>query len=438
MALIYKILFEVKLMHEFYVTSDNGDVVFALNNQADRMSFLLEQFKQDRPVINNAVEFSFPKELQIKYDSYNLKLLSSYSGCKVATRVNQSILSDGTLVYKPMVPLPEDFNIYIEIIKKSSFIDSVTHSVNERVPSMYIFSNENVAGNKTFPFLSNNIPVFDAGELYQQGDLVFFGPNDIKQYYKNGAGDQWQSVAGTAFANKNDRLLVPAKFYYSFSNLNNITDATFVLKDKNGNAIKTVNAHDADFIQKVLLDFSDVQESVLMPEVFDYTDIIFSLEVSGNNGYSKSHQIIFSNSFYKRESWGLINIKTKVTNSAFNLIASDGFLIKRKDVLGNWTPAPIFEIFIKSKFPYWRFSNDKGEELKVASQLADYLFKEDKVLFSKRPRSISGSYFLLNKEGTTDTIYVPNPMNYDLKKDDKQRLYCDIKVPESELFPVVP
>jgi hypothetical protein len=231
---------------------------------------------------------------------------------------------------------------------------------------------------------------------------------------------------------------VPAKFYYSFSNLNNITDASFVLKDKDGNSIKTISIHHADFIQKALLDFSDVAERILLPEVFEYSDITFSLEVNGSDGYSKSHPVIFSNSFYKRESWGLINVRTKVTNSAFNLIASDGFLIRRKDVLGNWTPAPIFEIFIKSKFPYWRFSNDKGEELKVASQLADYLFKEDKVLFSKRPRSISGSYFLLNKEGTTDTIYVHNPMNYDLKKDDKQRLYCDIKVPESELFPVVP
>ena len=193
----------------------------------------------------------------------------------------------------------------------------------------------------------------------------------------------------------------------------------------------------SDFIQKALLDFSDVEEKVLMPEVFEYADIIFSLEVTGSNGYSKSHPVVFSNSFYKRENWGVINIKKKVTNSAFGLLKPDGFLITRKDNAGNWTAAPIFEISIKSKFLYWRFSNNKGAELKVASQLSDYLFKEDKVLFSKRPRSLSGSYFSLNKEGSTDTIYVPNPLNYDLKKDNKERLYCDIRVPESQMFPVV-
>jgi hypothetical protein len=436
MSLVYKILFEVKLMHEFYVTSQNGDVVFALNSQGDRMNFLLEQFKEDRRVINNDIEFAFPKHLQKNYDNYNLKIIPSYSGFKVAIRVNKSILPDGTLVYKPFVPLPEDFNIYIEIIKKSSFIDSVTHSVNNSVPSIYIFSNQNVAGAKTFPFLTNAISGFDAAESYQQGDVVSFGANDTRQYY-NDAGDKWQSIAGTAFANKDDRLLMPVKFYYSFSNLTNITDATFVLKDKNGNSIKTISVNHSDFIQKALLDFSDVEEKVLMPEVFEYADIIFSLEVTGSNGYSKSHLVVFSNSFYKRENWGVINIKTKVTNSAFDLLKPDEFLRTRKDNAGNWTAAPIFEIFIKSKFLYWRFSNNKGAELKVASQLSDYLFKEDKVLFSKRPRSLSGSYFSLNKEGSTDTIYVPNPLNYDLKKDNKERLYCDIRVPESQMFPVV-
>ena len=437
MALVYKILFEVKLMHEFFVTSENGDVVFALNSQGDRMNFLLEQFMEDRPVINKDIEFAFSKDLQKSYDNYNLKIIPSYSGFKVAIRVNKSILPDGTLVYKPFVPMPDNFNIDIEIIKKSGLMDTVTHSdVNEPVPSIYIFSNENVADAKTFPFLTNAISEFDAAESYQQGDVISFGANDTRQYY-NDAGDKWQSIAGTAFANKNDRLLVPVKFYYSFINLTDITDATFVLKDKNGNSIKTISVNHSNFIQKALLDFSDVEEKVLMPEVFEYADIIFSLEVTGSNGYSKSHPIVFSNSFYKRENWGVINIKKKVTNSAFGLLKPDGFLITRKDNAGNWTAAPIFEISIKSKFLYWRFSNNKGAELKVASQLSDYLFKEDKVLFSKRPRSLSGSYFSLNKEGSTDTIYVPNPLNYDLKKDNKERLYCDIRVPESQMFPVV-
>ena len=439
MPLLYKTLFEVKLMHEFFLTGKDGKTVFTLSNQTDRINFLLDQYAQDRPAINAGLKFEFPPDLETKYNSYYLKLLSTYSGFKIAVRVNQNILPDNSLVYEPLVPLPDDFNIYVQLTKKSNIIESYTHSgINNPFPSVYIFSNENISGSKTFPFLTNDISAFDPGHSYTQGDLASYGVNDIREYYKDAVGDQWETIAGNAFANGNDRLLVPLKFYYSFINTTNMANAAFVLKDKNGNSIKTITVKNEDFIQKTLIDFSDVADVISMPESFLYHDIIFSLEVSGSNGYLKSHNLIFSDVLFSRENWGLINIKTKATNSSFNLLANDGFLIKRKIPPGIWNEAPIFEIPIKSRFPYWRFINDKGRELKLAPGLTDYLFKEDRILLSKRPRSVSVSYFLLQKEGSTDTIYVPNPLNYDLKKDSKERLCFDIMVPESELFPIIP
>ncbi len=161
------------------------------------------------------------------------------------------------------------------------------------------------------------------------------------------------------------------------------------------------------------------------------------MEVSANNGYTKSHSLLFSDPLYSRENWGLINIQTKATNNLYNLLAGDGYLITRKIPPGTWNDAPVFEIPIKSKFAFWRFINEKGKELKLAASLTDYLFKEDKILLSKRPRALADGYFLLQKEGSTSTVYVPNPINYDLKKDSKARLCLDIMVPASDLFPVV-
>jgi hypothetical protein len=439
MSLLYKTLFEVKLMHEFFLTQKNGDQVFSLTNQADRISFLFAQFTQGRPSVNDNLAFSFPPDLEKEYSSYHLKLLSGYSGFKIAICVNQKMLADGTLVYEPLASLPDGFNVFVQLVKKSNVFESYTHSgINDPVPSVYIFSNENISGAKTFPFLTNPISAFDAAHSYTQGDFASFGINDVREYYKNGMGDQWETIAGTSFANENDRLLVPMKFYYSFINTNNITNATFVLKDKNGNSIKTITASKENPFQKVFLDFSGLENVIAMPEKFQYSDIIFSLEVSGNNGYSALHNLIFSDALNNSENWGVVNIKTKVTNSSFDILANDGFLMKRRMPPGTWNDAPVFEIPVKSKFPYWRFINEKGKELKLAPALTDYLSKENKILLSKRPRSVSASCFLLQKEGSSDTIYVPNPLNYDLKKDDKERLYCDIVVPESELFPVVP
>lgn len=438
MSLIYKTLFEVKLIHEYFFTDINGDTIFAQANQADRMELLFTEFSGDRKSINDDVLFEFPKNLLETYKNYELKLLPTYSGFKIAARVNQQFLSDGTLVFAPLHNLPADFNIHILISKKNNAIESYTNSIVSRpVPFMYFFTNETALNAKTSPFLTAGISTFDGSKIYQQGELASYGVNDIREFYKDDTGDQWVSVTGNSFANENDQLLAPLKFYYSFGANSAITDAEFDLKDKNGNTLKTITAHNTDFIQKTLLDFSDLADVVSIPETFVYPDIIYSLQVSASNGYLKNHSVVFSDQFYGRENWGLINIRSGVTNAAFNLLATDGFIIRRKSAIGVWTEAPVFEIPVKSRFTFWRFKNVKGKELKLDPSLTNYLFKEDKNLLSIQPRSISNSYFKLQEQGSTNTKYFPGPVNFEIAKDDKERICFDIMVPESDLFPVV-
>lgn len=439
MALIYKILFEIKLTHEFFCTANNGDNIFALPNQSDRMNFLLDEFNNDKKFINDDVSFEFPENLLALYNNYHLKIIPGYSGCKVAIRVNQKTLADNSLVYDPFETLPDNFDINILVVKKNNLIESYTNSILYRpISSMYFFTNETSLSPKTFPFLTNDISPLDGGKIYQQGEVASFGVNDIREFYNDGAADQWLPVPGNFFANENDQLLVPAKFYYSFDEGSNITDATFELKDKDSNIIKSITIHNSDFIQKTLLDFSDKTDLISIPESFVYPDIIFSLIVSGSNGYAKTHSLIFDDNFYSRGNWGLINIRPKVTNAAFNLIAADGYLIKRKSPAGVWTEAPIFEIPVKSRFAFWRFRNANGKELKLDPSLTDYLFKDDKNLLSIHPNSISNSYYKLPKQGSTDTKYFPGPVNFQIAKDEKERICFDIMVPVSDLFPVVP
>lgn len=437
MALIYKTLFEVKLMHEYYLTAEDGQTVFSFNNQGDRIDFLLQMFSAGRPSLNEDLTFEFAEEMKRIYDGFSLKLLMSYSGFKIACRVNQKILPDGTLVYTPFIPLPDDFNLLIRIVKKSPRLASYTLSdVGSPVAFNYLFSNENILSANVFPFLTSNISAFDATHNYTQGEIASYGINDIRQYYKDAGGDQWQSIPGRTYANENDRLLAPLRFYYTFGNTANITNAVFDLKDKDGAVLKTITVNNTDFINKAPLDFSDLTGRVLLPDNFDFEDAIFRLEVHGSNGFSKTHRVVFNNTLFSAENWGLIAMKSRVTNPLFNLFANDGYLFKRRLPNGTWNPSPVFEIPVKSRFPFFRFINDKGLELKLIPALSDYLLKEDKILLSKRPRSVAKNYFLLQKQGSSNTKYVPNPLIYDLKKDAKERLCFDVIVPESELFPI--
>ena len=367
-----------------------------------------------------------------------MKILSTYSGCKVAVQVRQNILPDNSVVYEPFIPFAENLNIYIQLSKKNNEFDSYTTKlVTIPLPSMYLFSNENLPGPRAFPFLTNTVSAFNAGNFYEQGQLASFGVNDIRENFKNDVGDQWQKVTGNSFANESDRLVVPLKFYYSFNGVTNIKQAAFTVKDKNGHTIKTISIGSTDPVQKVLLDFSDKTDKLSLPETSLLSDFIFSLGVSGNDGYSKNFKVIFNDVLYNTSCAGVINIKPKPTNPLFSLFANDGFLIRRKSPLGIWKDAPVFEIPVKSLFTYWRYINDKGKELKLIPALTDYLFKENKILMTIKPRPVSNYYFLLQNELNTDTKYAPNPISYELKKDNKERLYFDVIVPESELFPIL-
>jgi hypothetical protein len=189
-------------------------------------------------------------------------------------------------------------------------------------------------------------------------------------------------------------------------------------------------------MDKVSVDLSSDKDILIAPGSANFTDFIFSLEVNGNDGYFNTHPVFFSNNFYDKGLWGMASIHPKASNKDFDLFADDGYLIKRRNLAGIWTDAPVFEIPVKSRFTYWRYINDKGRELKLTPEQDGYLLKEDKMLLSIKPRSIAESFFQLPKEGSTDTKYFPNPVNYDIKKDKKERLCFDIRVPRSDLFPV--
>jgi hypothetical protein len=135
--------------------------------------------------------------------------------------------------------------------------------------------------------------------------------------------------------------------------------------------------------------------------------------------------------------WAVVNIRTTVTDTAFNLFASDGFLIRRVGGTGVWTPAPVFEIPVKSRLAYWRFISNRGKELNVAPVLTDYVDKEGKVLVTKKPRIVAKHWFLLHKEAPPGNIYVPNPEFPGIKLENDRRLFFEIRVPQSELFPEV-
>ena len=384
MPLIYKTLFEVKLMHEFYLTGSDGRTVFSFNSQEERIDFLSTQLTSDRGSINRDLEFRFPEEFEATYKHHNLKLLSTYSGFKVVIRINQKIQEDGSLLFEPFAALPDNLSIYILFSKKDNSIGNFTNTrIDSPIPALYFFSNDELSGTGDFPYLTNIISSLRIGYQYEQGELASFGPGDIRSYYQNSSGNQWNTIPGTNFANENDRLLLPLKFYYSLAG-KNVTKASFTLKNRSGDTIKVIEARSSDKMTKTLLDFSDVAGMLEAPLIGGFPDFVFTLEVNGNNSYSNMHHVFFGQRFYSNELWGMAAIKPKAGNSSFDLITREGHLKTRKNSAGKLVDVPLFEIPIRSRYAYLRYSNNKHKELQLVAELQDYLDKEGNVLLSQK------------------------------------------------------
>lgn len=442
MELIYKTLCEIKLEHEYFLTEEDGKNLFSESDPLKRLAQLELAFEKNRESMDRDIDFDFPDMLKESYKEYGLKLLPSYSGCKVLIRVNKKILPDNSLVFEPYFSLPGALDIFILFIKKSNLPDLYSNErIARSVPASYLFSSENIPDARVFPFLVNSISSFDSGLSYEHGEMAMDSSNKLQEYfYDNGGNLQPREITTNVknFANENDRLLVPGRFSYTVTGNTPVTQLDISLKDKSGNVVKDFSFNQTEPIRKVLLDFRDKARELQLSGTLTLPDGIFSIEAQGSNGYSDKKNIVFGDLLYSIFHWGAAHIKPRVTNMLYNLITNEGWIVQRRDPLGIWTNAPVFEIPVKSRFGNFRYINNNGKELTLNPALNNFLYKENKVLISQLPVSICKYYFLVSENGGTVTKYLPNPKAYDIKKDDFQRIYFDIMVPESDLFPVLP
>lgn len=440
MTTIYKILFEVQVLHEFYLTNQDNTTIFEGNASA-RQAFLNNRFLKNARSISSDLRYAVPPSMQGVFSKYRLRLLAGYTGFKVGIEVIPIILAGNIKAYQPVVELPADLDIQVLLLRKDSIVDIYTNRrLQTNIKAAGYFSNENLPGAKTFPFLSNPVPAFNAGAIYEQGELASFGVNDTRSFFVDNAGtDQWLSQTPGGYYNEADNLLVAPYFNYTFPGANTVTQATFTLKDNTSAVIQTITAgNGGKRLYTASLQFDASKLKTTGNHTIDNT-VLYTLEVNADGGYTNSHILLFQNEsgFDQKEVWGMVNIKPTVTNNAFNIIDNTGFLITRRDATNSVVvPPPVFEIWVKSRLSFWRYTNMDGGVLQNGTQ-PDLLFFTSGRLISGNPRSQS-YYPTLYKKADSSLHYLPNPKAYEPVRVEGNRLYTEIPVPTSEMFPLGP
>jgi len=443
MNTIYKTFAEILLLHEFYYTESEGNTIFDLLNQTDKINFLLNSYEENDPRLTDDLHFEAAPLSAKKLKNQRMQIFQTYSGFKIVMEVAEQKLTDGTVAYRPMIPLDNDFNINILLLRNGKGFDRFSNSRMQRnIPSAYFFSNENVSGAKFFPCLSNGIPGYDPSYSYEMGELAIKN-NAVMQFNSDGSADPWTAVIDNGYINESDRLLVPFTFEYSFDPSDNISQATFTLKDASGNEFKSIGINNTAPQQKVQLDFRKIMPdlSIVYPTTISATSspVFYTLEITGSNNYSKKIQLLFfDNEIALKSAWAVVNIKTKVQTASFNLIDSNGFLITRVPPSSSRIEAPVFEIRIKSRLAYWQYmSNSSSYKLKTSTATNDFVTNINGILKTKKARP---STFLPTLFTTDDINFqnLPNPQPDSLLLQDNRQFYKNILVSQSDMFPVEP
>jgi len=124
MQTIYKILFEVRLLHEFYLTNPDGSSIFGAASAAARDSFLQDYSDRNQRSINSDVDYIVA--VQQLFRNYRLKLLRTYSGFKVGIEVTPTTDS-GKIAYAPVARLSRGMNIPILLTRTNADFDMYTN-----------------------------------------------------------------------------------------------------------------------------------------------------------------------------------------------------------------------------------------------------------------------------------------------------------------------
>jgi len=436
MQVIYKILFEVRLLHEFFLTRSDGSSIFDVTPAPARDAFLQDFSNRSQRSVNSDIDYIIPDISQRLLNNYRLKLIPTYSGFKIAIAVDPTTDS-GKIGYKPVAPLPPGLNIPILLVRSNTEFDRYTNGRFKQIfDSIYYLSNDNSSGAngntvRTFPFLTCAIPVQSDTTAYEQGELSQSAGTVNAFYLDAGGVNKFAPVTGKNFLNENDRNLVAASFEYYFLPADNVKTATFIITGKDNKVVYKTTIKSDSPLQTHLLQVD--QRSVnAIPSTQLAASYVYTLAVTGDNGYNKSYNIIFLNeTLNSLAAWGMINIVNQPGSSPYSIIDGKGMLIARYNPDKTTVIAPpVFEICIKSRFSFWRYSNDEGSPLKDSHPAVLRLTGNNLVTLVPK----SHTYAPTPVQG----LALPNPKLSNPVSPEGQQIFADILVPKSDIFPSGP
>ncbi|SEW51420.1 hypothetical protein [Chitinophaga arvensicola] len=444
MSVIYKILFEVQLLHEYYLQDSKGISLFEQATDQQRTDFLMEKLRLGQyPLLQRDWEVQPLPATAVQMKNYHMRLLPTATGFKVAVEVKKE-LQGTTWAYTPFVPIPATVAFQFAIVPRNAASNAFTSMRMRRsLPAIYYFSNDNTTNTKVFPALSVPVAANDNTRSYEQGELSKVGAN-VAEYLNKpnvAANDssQWRAIKGNGFAHEGDRLLLPFSFVYNFPATATVKQGTALLESLDGSVSLPYSFSSDTVLSQVRLDFSAPLPDRSLP-----ADGWYNLKVNGDNNFAAQQLVYVSRrEMYNASYIGVADFRVDTAGGAFAMLDADGTLKTKLPQNGIRIPHTIYELRFRSRNSYWRYSPQYGQTLVFSSHADTLLTAADangaRTTTDPWPFSYNNRLFPVTENNITNyEQLLPNPRGLSLSSDADQRLYADVVVLLSKIFPQGP
>ncbi|MBK8565161.1 MAG: hypothetical protein IPN76_17930 [Saprospiraceae bacterium] len=243
-------LFEVRLLHEYYLLGEDGVSFYDLS-PADRVAMLEKRLLSGQYKLMDDILIVPTKDTKELLDKRRLRLVQNFTGFAVVGRGESATLSDGTPAIKPMVALDENLELLFRIsIKEPKFKNYTSLPLRRPQEGGYYFANSasNVKGTG-FLSMSQSVPDFIPGTDYSAGDLARFAGVLREANAMTNSNANWDNIESDGYVNESDRLVLNHIFRYRPMDGEVGGAFEFVLKQPNGGAVvKTIAVPSMPFL----------------------------------------------------------------------------------------------------------------------------------------------------------------------------------------------
>ena len=397
-TIVFKRLFEVQILHEYFLLNDKGVSIFSLSD-IEQDQLLFEKFKHRQYNVKQQFGIEPTKDTEKKLRGLKLKFAMTDLGFIVGIEVVVST-ENGVTNYMPRIKWQEGEKLYFNLKSVNEYFGSITNTrLKTNAPAKHFFSNKNKSKYNNSLIITNSVASIKTNRIYEMGELALI--NGIVQTpNENTDGtdlSKWSSITDFKYANEADKILLPQKFTYKFPYENAIKQAKFTLKKEDGSVIKIIDKEETQGFKQVKLNFKTINQ--------DAAELIpsgkYQLEINTDTGISDSEEVILDDNLYRKENLGIIEIHLDGLNPEYSLLDDEGQL-KTKVINGNKIPNPKYEIRFQSRPTFWRYIKTTGFNSTEINNTNTFLNQESNtVLVSKVPKKASSTLIPFENGGAT-------------------------------------